>query len=422
MMKHTLFSRLLRDRGGNFGVMTAAMLPVLLGVAGMAIDVTNAMQERNRLQALADAATLAAASAMADKDMTETEAVDAANTFLFAQAEAECKATGKSAEECQEEIAARGENTATEAETTTTSDNGEAFEVRMTTSYDVPLSGLSSVLGFRTLRVTVSSSAQSSRKGNALSMYLALDESGSMAWDTTTINSVQPTKQEAYNCGNIWQPKTCYRTINNYLTKMESLKAAAAVLFSELKKAAAPETTDPTLQEIKAQALIRIGAVSYDDKTKKEKVPAWGTKSAGDYVNALPKVPDGGTDASGAMKVAYDALASTNTTETAEHAKKDNTSFGRFIVLMTDGEMTGNSNTWNKTIDDKVQVLCKQAKDDGITVFTVAFMAPEKGKALLSKCASGEDYYYESDDMEELVTDFGDIGRKAAKTATRLTN
>ncbi len=89
---------------------------------------------------------------------------------------------------------------------------------------------------------------------------------------------------------------------------------------------------------------------------------------------------------------------------------------------MTDGEMTGYSNSWNKGIDDKVRAACAQAKSDGITIFTVAFMAPDKGKSLLQNCASNKESYYESSNMTDLVAAFGDIGRKAAKTQTRLTN
>jgi hypothetical protein len=58
---------------------------------------------------------------------------------------------------------------------------------------------------------------------------------------------------------------------------------------------------------------------------------------------------------------------------------------------MTDSEMTGNSPNWNSTIGKKVRTLCKQAKDDGIKVYTIAFLAPDNGKSLLSYCASGDD-------------------------------
>jgi hypothetical protein len=112
---------------------------------------------------------------------------------------------------------------------------------------------------------------------------------------------------------------------------------------------------------------------------------------------------------------------------------------------MTDGEMTGNSGTWNSTIDAQVRDICLNAKSDGLTdllklklknglqlteeemgksirIYTIAFMAPDKGKKLLNYCASGPGYYYEPTNMTTLVQTFAEIARKAAQTGTRLTN
>lgn len=61
---------------------------------------------------------------------------------------------------------------------------------------------------------------------------------------------------------------------------------------------------------------------------------------------------------------------------------------------MTDGEMTGSSASWNYSIDQSVRNTCDTAKKDGIKIFTVAFMAPDKGKSLLQYCASSADNYY----------------------------
>ncbi|MGK9055409.1 TadE/TadG family type IV pilus assembly protein [Neorhizobium petrolearium] len=52
--------KFLNDRSGNFGIMSAIVLVPLIGVAGLAIDVTDALSVRNRLQGAADAAALAA--------------------------------------------------------------------------------------------------------------------------------------------------------------------------------------------------------------------------------------------------------------------------------------------------------------------------------------------------------------------------
>jgi Flp pilus assembly protein TadG len=405
-MRRFDFPRLIKDRGGNFGIMTAVLLPVLLGAAGVALDLSNGLEVRNRLQGLVDSAALATASAMADKDMTKSEAEAFAKSYFVSLASQETAQPGETAEQKAAREAKIKNGVATTVTITNASGNAQTYNVKMTMNYDVPLTGLSNVLGMKTMGVSVMGASQSGREGNALSMYLALDESGSMQELTSTVNPATPTKQEAYYC---W-PRICYRDVPNYLSKMESLKAAAAGMFAELKKA------DPTTE------LIRMGAVSYDDKTKAEQAIKWGTTDVASYVAKLPDVPDGGTDASGAMTNALAALKKANTTEATEQTKKGNTSFERFIVLMTDGEMTGNSASWNSSIDTKVRTLCQQSKDDGIKIYTIAFMAPDRGKSLLSYCASGNDYYYDPEDMADLVKSFGDIARKAAKTDTRLTN
>jgi Mg-chelatase subunit ChlD len=99
-----------------------------------------------------------------------------------------------------------------------------------------------------------------------------------------------------------------------------------------------------------------------------------------------------------------------------------NSKVDRFIVLMTDGEMTGNSNKWNSVKDQNVRDACDQTKKDGITIFTVAFMAPDKGKSLLQYCASSAGNYYEAETMEKLISDFSSIAQEATKAATLLTN
>lgn len=434
-MSNSLFKRMATHEGGNFATITAILLPVALGVGGMAIDVTNVMREKADIQNIADAATLAAASKMSKDDITEAEAKKMAKDEMLGQYLASLRASGMS----EQDLAARNaellKNMDTNASITSTGGSSKSFEVRMDLKTNVQLSGLSRLLGFDSIPISVSSVSASAREGNALSMYLVLDESGSMAWDTTTVDPINPTKTVteqvygAYSCDDWWgRPSTCYgwynqtKNVTNYVTKIAALKTAAGVMMNELLKAAAPDVTNATLQENEAKKLVRIGAVSYTHETKKELKPAWGTSAAKNYVVNLPAVPEGGTDASNAMAVAFSDLQKANPTEETQHKAKQNYSFSRFIVLMTDGEMTGYSNSWNKGIDDKVRAACAQAKSDGITIFTVAFMAPDKGKSLLQNCASNKESYYESSNMTDLVAAFGDIGRKAAKTQTRLTN
>lgn len=427
MKAQTSVARLLRDRGGNFGMMTALLLPVLIGVGGMALDMIRAVELKNELQTAADSGALTAATAMANtEDMTEAAAMEIANKFQAEQLLNTLGASNASEDEKAKMAAEIKKNSKAIAKMGEETDAGQFFDVTTELSYDMPLNAMARFLGMQTIRISATGSAQSARKGNALSMYLVLDESGSMAYDTTTVNALQPEKQVAYKCGKN-NRDTCYRTETNYVTKMASLKSAAAVLFAELLKAADSKTTDPVQQETKAKSLIRMGAISYTHETKSPQSPEWGTQKAKDYVNALPAQPAGGTDSSGAMKIAYNALKKLNAnnepnTEYVEQAKKKNYSFGRFIVLMTDGEMTGYSSSWNSGLDDATRKICTSAKNDGIKIFTVAFMAPARGKSLLEFCASDKESYFEPNNMEGLVTAFGTIARQAARTAARLTN
>lgn len=56
---HTM-KRFLKDRAGNFGVLAALLLVPVIGVAGLALDYTNALSIKGRIQGAADAAALAA--------------------------------------------------------------------------------------------------------------------------------------------------------------------------------------------------------------------------------------------------------------------------------------------------------------------------------------------------------------------------
>lgn len=423
------------DRAGNFAITTALLLPVVIGVGGMAMDVADGVRQKNDLQNIADAATLAAVSRMADSDISAADAEAMAKKEMLGQYLANKKQEGMSDSDLAALEKDLQKNLSATATITPTGGSSKNFDINLTLTTNIALNGLTSVLGFTSMPVSVYSAAASARSGSALSMYLVLDESGSMKDNTTTVDPINPTKAVTksyegwHDCTNDWgktykcygkYTKTTY--VTNYVTKIAALKTAAGVMFTELQKAAAPDSTSTSVQEEAAKTLVRIGAVSYTHETKPEQKPAWGTATAKTYVNNLPDSPSGGTNATGAMAVAYGDLQSSNPTEKTEHKAKGNSTFSRFMVLMTDGEMTGKSDDWNQTIDSNVRAACTKAKNDGITIFTVAFMAPANGKSLLKACASNDESYYESEDMPDLVAAFGEIGRKAAKTQTRLTN
>jgi hypothetical protein len=57
-----MLQKLLHDRSGNFGLLTALTIIPIIGAAGLAVDFTNAMAVKSKLQGAGDAAALAALS------------------------------------------------------------------------------------------------------------------------------------------------------------------------------------------------------------------------------------------------------------------------------------------------------------------------------------------------------------------------
>lgn len=398
-------SRLFRDRSGNFGMMTAILLPVLVGGAGMALDLTNIMMSKTQMQEAADAASLAAATALASGEAADDAAAEAlAKKFFIAQM---ANYLG------DDEAAKLAGATAIDAATTTTG-TGKNYTVKVGSTYGLPLTPLMGVLGYQTMNIAVSGTSTSgtSNKRGGLSMYLALDRSGSMSFKT---EETKPGTCKNYTEEN-W-PNPLDEEDPCHIRKIEALKTASNALLNSLS------AIDPN------NNLVRTGASSYTDTTQAAKAMDWGTDHVRGYVDALPDKPEGGTNASGAMKRAYEALTSKKdnngnslNNESKEHKDKKNNEFQRYILLMTDGKMTGNSSIWKESIDEDVLKQCDAAKSDGITVFTVAFMAPIEGQNLLQNCASSPETYFEPETMAGLIAAFDAIGKKAAKEGTRLTN
>ena len=95
--------------------------------------------------------------------------------------------------------------------------------------------------------------------------------------------------------------------------------------------------------------------------------------------------------------------------EHKEHLDKNKGNPQRYILFMTDGE---NNRT---SYDISTLRHCTNAKNDNITVYTVAFHAPTRGQNLLKACATSEDHYYKAENSSELVAIFKEIGVQTAK-------
>lgn len=395
--------RLWSDRRGNFAIMTALILPAAIFTVGVSIDLLSALELKSDMQSSADAAALAASSAMIStgKTYTTAQAEAEAKQLILTQLSQSLASSGNSS--LAEELADGTHVTLTKVPSTSST----IYNAVVTTSFNMPLTPMTRLFAGDTMTVSVNSSSQSARSNKVgLSMYLALDRSGSMSF-VTDENSTTHTTCDNYS--STYWPNKDPSIGGCRIRKIQALKSAAASLFSSFNK------IDPS------NKLVRVGADAYTHETYAQQAITWGTSAASTYVNAIPDLPTGGTDSSGAMTNAYNALVSTNTAEANAHSGMGNTSFKRFILLMTDGEMTGNSNSWNSSLDDATRKICTKAKNDGITIYTVAFMAPAKGKSLLSFCATDASSYYEASNMASLIGAFEAIAAKAAQSSSLLT-
>jgi Flp pilus assembly protein TadG len=389
---------LLRNRDGNFGIMTAILLPVLLAAGGMAVDVSNMLLARSQMQEATDAAALATATALSNgTDSTAAEALG--KQFV----------SGQMASFLGSDAAAKAAlQKATNVAITTTGDasSGTKYTVAVSSSYALGLTPMMAVFGYQTTNIATGSTSTSGQAAGAdgskaaFSMELVLDRSGSMKYSTNTTTTT---------CTETNRDGTCTRQTTSYVLKIDALKKAATSLFDAIDKAD-PKTT-----------LVRTGAISYNDQLTGWSGMSWGTSNARTFINALSA--DGGTDATAAMAKADTTIKNTDGTdaESKAHALKKNMKAARYILLMTDGEMTGYSSVWNPTFDKSVRSECDKAKANGIEIFSVGFMAPDKGISLLKYCASSSGDYYEADSMDALVKAFSSIAQAATQSITMLT-
>ena len=93
----------------------------------------------------------------------------------------------------------------------------------------------------------------------------------------------------------------------------------------------------------------------------------------------------------------------------------------KVVVLMTDGENTGASATWNPALDDRTLATCTAARNAGVTIYTVAYMAPSNGISLLEKCAGSSSNAFQAENAAALTAAFAAIAVKISERATRIT-
>ncbi|MCD2183064.1 vWA domain-containing protein [Rhizobium sp. GN54] len=401
-------------------MMTALLLPVLLGAGGISIDLTKMMMTKNRLQDASDSAALAAASALANDNMSIEDAKLLALEFIKTQMQSGGASPGDpdSADTGgqQEEETNAYASSLVQIDETSTVGTGKSWVINVSANYEMPLNPLTRLLVKDKTTISASTTAESATESkSALSMFLVLDRSGSMSFKTDDIASRKvPCKNWTEKN---WQKPEVTAETPCYVRKIAALKSAVANLTTQLN------TADPEME------LVRTAAVSYNDRMQPETQLAWGTAGASAYVNALPTEPTGGTDSHAAFAKALDKLVpadASDETENPAHKDKNGQVPTKYIIFMTDGENTaydGKSTDANgRKSDTETKASCDKARTAKVEVFTVAFMAPTRGQTLLKYCATTQANYFEADDMTQLVAAFKAIGEKAVAAVARLTH
>lgn len=93
----------------------------------------------------------------------------------------------------------------------------------------------------------------------------------------------------------------------------------------------------------------------------------------------------------------------------------------RVMLLMTDGENnTGSRGYNNSRSDDHTLAICRGLRANNTLVYSVSFDAPQRGRDLLSECASAPNFYFNSDGAG-LVQAFERIAQDIAGAKLRLT-
>lgn len=388
--------RLLADRSGNFGILTAIAVPVLFAGAGVAVDVSNMLLSRNQLQSATDAAALATATALAQGTSTTSTAPQLGKDFVSGEM---ANYLGSDATTI---AALKAGTTVSITQTTDPLTTAKNYAVTVSAAFPQTVNGMTHLLGWNNVTIGSSSSSSSSSSvpsQNALSMEIALDKSGSMLLNTNVVDTTQSSCIQYYT-DDIYLYQYPRPISPCYIKKIAALKTAVGTLLDQL------DAVDPK------SIYVRTAGIAWSSQVDDYSDLDWGTASTrSNVISGLNAT--GGTDSSAPMSLAYTTLQSS--TEATQQAKKGNTTFKKFIVLMTDGEN-------NYTSSDTATLLtCTAAKAAGFQIYTVAFMAPARGQALLSACASNISNYYNAQQMSDLVTAFKTIGQQASQQLTLMT-
>lgn len=267
--------------------------------------------------------------------------------------------------------------------------------------------------GYPKIAFTTLSTVKYAKKAysNPASIFLVIDNSGSMAFDDIPMD---------YKYGP--QPEAANPRINGLKTELKS--------FSDhLSKVIVPNPNEPDVK------YLRMGMTTFNSNIINSRTvnPFWGTISNGD-INGMDA--DGGT-------VPTQALAKVQSWMTGEDKRHDamngNEEPLKYVVLMADGANNSAS------VDAQSLSYCNTLKNDGVEIFTIGFalepgyfytgvwgekynspiyyISPtvkDRAQKFLKNCASSDNHFLLAEDADALKAAFDVIGALIIEDAVRV--
>ena len=183
--------------------------------------------------------------------------------------------------------------------------------------------------------------------------------------------------------------------------KIDALKSASEILFDAIENGVGNKS--------RVEKVLKASLSSYNVVLE----PAWTTPMRPEQSRAFGTSTPYGQTARGTIKTLY-ASGGTNSTPALEDALKklkaeitNDAATQPFMVFMTDG------NNNDPMENPKSLIACQDARAAGVTVFSIAFDAPDTGKALMLKCSGPA--YAGNTPPNESVCDKNKPGKKCEK-------
>lgn len=270
-----------------------------------------------------------------------------------------------------------------------------------------------SLFGSSEINVETASTIKYAKKDftNPASVFLVMDNSGSMAFDDL--------------------PKASYYADRpaDAKPRIDGMKASVKDFVAHLATVITPDPEDTS------KKYLRMGMTAFSSNIISSRTvnPFWGTLS-NSHIDAM--IADGGTNPTNSLSRARTWMQSENI---AHESMNGSASPLKYVVLMTDGSNSSVS------IDSQSQTVCTQLKSEGVEIFTIGFalepgnfytgqwgynygqmnyyISPttnNRAKQFLSSCASSSDHYLLAEDADELKAVFDKIGKEITEDAIRI--